>query len=250
MSSDGDGAGFGSRPPVLTGEDGTFEIGGLDDVDHLVVAEQAGGSARVREVARPDAKLRLELAPLGSIRGTVSVDGSPAVGFVVSALGPTARSRRVRDGGTFELDRLDPGSYRVEARNLEGSGSATVTVEAGGTAEATIALQHFIIVTGRVVDAAGQPIAGLEAVIGEGEDGRVSIMRDGSEPTNATDADGRFEVECAAGKRVILFMQPGKPPRAMKFFTAELGQRQLHLGDITEQERAGPGGAMEEEEIR
>jgi hypothetical protein len=239
----GDGAAFGSRPPVLTGEDGTFEIRGLDDVEHLVVAEQAGGTARVRKTVKPDAKLTLELAPLGSIRGTVTVDGRAADGFVVSAHGPTARTRRVRGAGTFELERLDPGQYRVEARNLEGSGSATVQVEAGRTAEATIALQHFITVTGRVVDGSGQPIAGLEAMIGEGEDGRVSITSDGTEPSNPTGPDGRFEVQCAAGKRVIVFMDPGKPPpRAVEFFTAELGKSPLDLGDIVEQELAGVRG--------
>jgi hypothetical protein len=237
----GDGAsGIPSRPPVLTGEDGTFEIHGLDDVDHLVVAEQAGGSARVREVAKPDAKLKLQLAPLGKIRGTVSVDGQVSDGFLVIARGPTARTERVRAGGTFELDRLDPGRYRVEARNLEGSGSVEVEVEAGATADATIPLQHFITVTGRVVDKAGQPIAGLEAMLGEGEDGRIEIKRDGSEEINTTDAEGRFEVECAAGKRVIAFAQPGQPPRAIEFFTAELGKSPLDLGDIVEQEPRGP----------
>ncbi len=245
----GDGmGGVPSRPPVLTGEDGRFEIRGLADVEHLVVAEQAGGSARVREVARPDAKIELQLAPLGAVRGTVTVDGQAASGFLVTVKGPTPRTERVRNAGTFEIDRLDPGRYRVEARSLEGSGSATVDVEAGGTAEATIALQRFVKVTGRLVDRSGKPIAGVEAIVGEGDDeGRVEIRRDAADPTHATDAEGRFEVQCAAGKRVILFMEPGKPPRAIKFFTAKLGARELDLGDIVEDPPPGPGQMQTED---
>jgi len=246
---DGAGAGSNARPPVLTDDDGRFEIPGLRDAQCELVAEGGTGGRRASKIARPGDDVKLELAELGGIEGVVTLDGQPLERFSARVEGPTSRVTQVRDsGGHFELGRLDPGSYRLAIDTPEGSGTAEVTVDAGQTATRNVAIERFLEVKGRVLDREGKPVEGAMIFVGDGdgESGRVSIQQDGSEEQKTTDAEGRFAVSCAAGPRVILATAADSPaPLVVHFFVAQPGQ-DVDLGDLHQRET--PMGMRRESE--
>lgn len=238
----GGGSGAETRPPVLTDEEGRFEIVGLRDARYELVAEGGGGGRRATAIARPGDEVALALADLGGIEGVVTLDGQPLERFAVRVEGPTSRSRQVRDGGgRFSLDRLEPGTYRLVVTAPDGSGRAEVTVGAGETVTRDVVLEHAVTVRGRILDREGKPIAGAMVMIGDGEAGRLSIERTDDAPPPSTDEEGRFEVTCAAGPRGLLAASPKSPqPLVVRFFVAQPGQ-DVDLGDLREQE---PGGRV------
>jgi len=243
------GAGSNARPPVLTDDEGRFEIPGLRDAEYELVAEGGTGGRRASKVARPGDEVKLELAELGGIEGVVTLDGQPLKRFSVRVEGPTSRVTQARDaGGHFEIGRLDPGTYRLSINTPEGSGTAEVTVDAGQTATRNVTIERFLEVKGRVLDREGKPLEGAMILVGDGdgESGRVSIEQDGSEEPKTTDAEGRFTVACAAGPRVLLVTTPESPaPLVVHFFVAQPGQ-DVDLGDL--HERDTPMGMRRESE--
>lgn len=241
-----DGSGSSSRPPVLTDDDGRFEFVGLRDADYELTAEAGGGQQRVTAVGRPGDNVKLELADLATVEGAVTLDGQPLESFGVRVEGPTSRSMQVRDpSGHFEIGRLDPGTYTLVVTAPDGSGRAEVTLAAGETATKNIVLEHDLKVRGRVVDAEGNPVQGAMVAIGGGEGGQVSIEHNGDEPMPSTDEDGRFEVSCAAGPRVLVVLSSSSPaPLVVRPFVAQPGKDQ-DLGDLKTEDM---GGAMVREQ--
>jgi protocatechuate 3,4-dioxygenase beta subunit len=225
-------------PPQLTDQDGRFRFEGLRRGDYTISAEFDGGASKaVLEKVRPDAEVSLDLAPLGALEGRVLSNGEPA-DCIARLIGPSERSVRVRDG-KFELDRLEPGAYTVEASAGDGSTSTRVEIEAGETAEVELALERFAKITGVIVDESGQGIAGAEILIGSGSGGRVEITRDGSEPQIFTKDDGSFEAHTAAGERVLLAREPGVPmPILVEPFVVEAGV-DLDLGELRKRKMEG-----------
>jgi hypothetical protein len=247
---DGGGAGSNARSPVLTDDEGRFEIPGLRDAEYELVAEGGAGGRRASKIARPGDEVKLELAELGGIEGVVTLDGQPLKRFAARVEGPTSRVVQVRDaGGHFEIDRLDPGAYRLIIDTPEGSGTVEATVDPGQTATRDVAIERFLEVKGRVLDREGKPVAGAVILVGDGdgESGRVSIQQDGSEEQRTTDAEGRFTTTCAAGPRVLLVTAPERPaPLVVHFFVAQPGQ-DVDLGDLHERET--PRGMRREQEV-
>lgn len=248
MASD-DGGGMGDgRPPVLTDDQGRFEIVGLRDASYELVAEHEGGRKRVTTVARPGDDAVLELAELGGVEGTVTLDGQPLKRYGIQVEGPASRSVQVRDSsGHFEIGRLDPGTYQLIVNAPDGTGRAEVTVEPGRTVTQDVVLEHQLTVKGRIVDEAGEPIAGAMILIGAGKEGEVSIEHSGAVEPNTTDEEGRFEVACASGPRALLALSPTSPsPLVVHFFVAEPGQ-DVDLGDL--KKRPVEGKMMREEDV-
>jgi protocatechuate 3,4-dioxygenase beta subunit len=244
--ADGDGGTAPARPPVLTDAEGRFRFTGLRRGDYLLTAELDGGTSKATlERVQPDSDVVLELAPLGALRGTVLSNGEPAE-CVALIRGPSQRRVKVRDG-SFEVERLEPGRYTVEASAGDGSASTTVTIEAGMTAEVDLAMERFSKITGKVLDNEGKPIAGAELLVGAGGGGRIQITREDSDPQYLTEADGSFEIHAAAGARVLIVQGPDSPmPLVIKPFVAESGQ-DLDLGELRQQEMEGMVmGAKEE----
>jgi Carboxypeptidase regulatory-like domain len=246
-TADEGGLGSNARPPVLTDDEGRFAITGLRDAAYELVVESGGGGRRASAIARPGDDVTLALAELGSIEGVVTLDGQPLQRFAARVEGPTSRNVAVRNAsGHFEIDRLDPGRYRLVITSAEGSGRAELTLEAGQNATQDVVLEHLVKVTGRIVDSQGAPIEDAAILLGEGENGRVSIEQDGSEPPNTTDADGRFEVRCAAGPRALIATAPGNPqPLVVHFFVAQAGQ-DVDVGEL--KEREPPAGMRQEQD--
>jgi hypothetical protein len=131
----------------------------------------------------------------GTLTGTVTnTAGSPLLGASVTAGNATATTA---SDGTYTLTNLPAGTITVTA-SLSGyqSGSATVTITAGGTTTApTIQLTPINLgnVTGAVVSSAGGPIAGatvraqgLSAVIDSGGNYTLNDLPAGAATITAT----------------------------------------------------------------
>jgi hypothetical protein len=250
MVMNADGAfGLRERPPVLTGEDGTFRFTGLRDGEYDLIAESGGGSSRAMATARPGDRVTIDLAALGGVEGEVTLNGEAAKDFIVTVSGPSSRTVHVRDsGGHFRVDRLDPGEYSLQVRAGAGSGEASFTVASGDVAERDIVLQELAKIVGTITDDAGTAIEGAMILVGEGskESGRIQIQQEGSDGLLMTDADGKFETHCAAGPRVMVAVKPGEPkPIVLEFFVAEAGET-TDLGTLTPAKNGpperGPGG--------
>ena len=238
VSDDGSGS-TSTLPPVLTDEAGRFVFEKLRRGNYTLTAELGGGVSKATlEDVRPDADVTLTLAPLGAIEGNVLSDGKPVKNCTARIMGPSPRSVRVRDG-KFEVERLEPGRYTIEASVPDGSKQETVDVVAGETATIELVLERFAKITGKVVDESGAPIANAEVMIGAGEEGRIEITRDDGDEQNFTKDDGTFEVHAATGGRVLLVQQQGVPmPIVIKPFVVEGGQ-DVDLGELRKQKMEG-----------
>jgi hypothetical protein len=57
------------------------------------------------------------------------------------------------------------GSYTIEASAGDGSTSTTVTIELGKTVEVELSMERFSKMTGKVLDKAGNPVAGADCCL-------------------------------------------------------------------------------------
>lgn len=196
----------------------------------------------------------LPLLRAGAVVGRVAtVDGRPVVSARLSLsddlLSLSSEDTTTGPGGAYRTSPLPPGRYflRVEAPDAPAFGPVEVLV---GTAETTfhVTLPTGAVVRGKVVDAAGQPVAGARvAVRVEGGDGPRTLsarMRSGRERVAAlrshlhddlgtatgasrpavalpelgqaaTDAQGRFSLlGVPQGRVTVLAVHPGHGPGA------------------------------------
>jgi len=212
----GDDIAAGAR--ALTGTDGRFAMTGLDPSHYRVEArDQVHAPARAEVTLAPDqaADLRLVMTTGAVLTGTVrDTAGQPVPAFTVvvsesGALGSgrTAATRTFVDSaGSFAIDGLEAGDYRVQAsahghapsRPVDGSAVApperptpvAIVLPAGGT------------LTGLVRAAGGGPIEGaritVEGGLGEGS----TAVPFSASATSA--ADGRFVLRgLAPGRRSV-----------------------------------------------
>lgn len=230
-----DGSGVGGTTPVVTDDQGRFELRGLRRGVYDVAAEADRGALRGRtEQVATGTATTVTLAGLSKLTGTVTAGGAPVVDFTVEILQPPhgagRRQRSFQDaGGRFGFERLDPGTYKVRVTSAAGDGTAEVVVEPGKDATVTVAVVASAIVRGRVVGADGKPVAGRPILSMPAIEGHGAFTVDG--PPNTTDADGRFELPVEPGKRELLVLGAGSP-RTGKVFEVVAGQ-ELDLGTIT-----------------
>jgi len=217
---------------VLTGDDGRFEITGLRRGDYHVSAEGLRGAARgqVGDIATgTDCTVRL--ANLSVLRGTVTMGGKPVADYDVSVDGPIRKERQVHDAaGAFALRGLDPGDYEVTARSPAGVGTARATIVAGQEAQVAIEIQADGTVIGKLVDAAGAPLADHMVVVGPRlASGEMRIELGGAPPVTA--ADGTFRASAPPGPRTLFILGPRGPVARADVEIAAAGQ--TDLGTLT-----------------
>ena len=205
--------------PVLSGEDGRFEISGLARRRYSVSAEGEKGAARVKvDGVVLGSDLRLQLAPLGEIRGVVRDRGVPVPRYALSVRrdtgrgGYTSNDEQVeRPSGEFKLDRLDPGVYTLTAIADAGVVEHKLTLGVGERPALTLDLQPWGKVRGVLVDArTGAPLAGVSLHYRP----RASTGFDAGEAFkkilgggDRTDREGRFEVgRIGPGKGTLRFV--------------------------------------------
>ncbi len=184
---------------VVTGADGAFEFTTLDPGTHAVLAWHADHAARhLRAVTAGGAALKVVLGRGAVIAGrvTASHGGEPIAGcrVTVSDILDVKREAVTGEDGTYRVLGVTPGRGR---RQVTASGAAGFTREsrtvqvtgAGTTTGVDFALVRNASVSGRVVSAAGGPVAGARVTVsarGErlprvlgvavtGEDGRYTV---------------------------------------------------------------------------
>ena len=220
--------------PVLTGADGKFTITKLRDGDYTVIAEGPRGSSRAEKKAKPGDTITIELAPLGTLAGKVTLNGAPVVGYQISCHSPAGgadRSSAAADGG-YSLEHLAPGSYHCSVEADAGTAIGTADVPAG-VATLDLALTPWASISGQVVsmfDKSG--VANLPVVssgLGNG-DAMISAIT-GTAPK--TDANGRFTLpKVSVGKGVVMVMpNEGFSPLSTKPYEITNGQH-IDVGQI------------------
>jgi protocatechuate 3,4-dioxygenase beta subunit len=178
---------------VLTLADGTFSIGPLPVGRYSLVAGSPGALAGHEHVRKdsPTEGLDISLYTPRSISGTVELDGRPAGGVRVTMNGNHRESEAVTSGdGFFKFTELRPGDHEVAA--IKGTLRADAKVEIdtkGNPKPAVLQLVEGARFSGTVRSADG-PVASA----------RVKVFSLGLEAETKSGADGRFELNCFAGK--------------------------------------------------
>ena len=214
-------------PPALTDARGHFEMTGIPRGTYSVVAEAQAGQLRgTLAKVIPDRDIAIQLVAVSSLHGTVHGAHGPSELFSVDGVGPASSFT----DGAFEFPRVDPGDYTLEVTSSDGTGSATVHVAAGEAGSVDIALVANATVTGRLVDKAGKPVAGMSvAIIPDQPPGMFSIAL--SAPPPSSGPDGRFEVDGQPGKKTLVVL--GSPSTVGKTgMPLEAGQT-IDVGDVT-----------------
>ncbi|HEV7559818.1 MAG TPA: hypothetical protein VGO00_30280, partial [Kofleriaceae bacterium] len=241
----GSGVATNELPPALTDTNGNFTITGVPSGTWDVVAEAQAGKLRGRaNRVTPDATVTITVTGVTELAGTVhGANGTPAL-FDVELDGPTKAQRSFAGTNSFSFSRVDPGDYTVKVTSSDGNGEAKVTVTAGTAATVDIPLVANAIVVGKLVDPAGQPVAGLPVtLVPDSGDGRVQVSLQGPPPTSG--ADGSFRLEAKAGKMTLVVLTPPRPT-AKPGLVLEAGKT-LDVGSVIVAAKP-PGPAPEKRE--
>ncbi|MEM6294716.1 MAG: carboxypeptidase regulatory-like domain-containing protein [Myxococcota bacterium] len=225
--------------PVLTDAAGRFTIENLREGTYRVTAEANGGTSRVSASSVAlGSDLKLEVEALASVRGQVKSGTQAVARYTIAVQGTTPRSKQVNNPqGAYEVAGLDPGTYTVKVSSAEGVAEAEVELERGTTADLDLTLDAYGTLTGTVVDANGEPLAGLVVMtVGDGGTSSVSAgleMMLGGGPR--TDRRGRFSVDdVPPGDGTITVFDPdgGEGGSARADYEVEPGG-EADLGTIT-----------------
>ena len=216
--------------------DGRFRITGLSEGAYLVRAsatktdvvqetskltgrqlekkKRAKWSAERDGVTADSGELDLVLSAGLVISGRVLDDrGVPLSEFRVWAnrvrddgaflFGNAEPSRLYRDAdGSFALEGLEPGTWRLYASSDGHAGVEGVVIEVPAAAPVELVLPREARVSGVVLDAGGAPCAGAE--VKEVRSGAGLIRSLGDDEDNRTDAQGRFELGGFPTGRIVL----------------------------------------------
>jgi 5-hydroxyisourate hydrolase-like protein (transthyretin family) len=182
---------------ALTGVDGTFQMTDVPDGSYQLQAEARGYATSAADQAvevagAPVTGLEVQLSAGAAVRGRlIGLEPKEAAGAQVSALQETKRlfsAGIVRPDGSYEIQGLMPGDWKISAVAGGSGRTAEATVEIdGATAEEhlDLELKAGLRLTGTVLRA-GQPAAGMHV--------SVRPLKAGSLGVATTNHEGRFEL--------------------------------------------------------
>jgi large repetitive protein len=215
---------------------GVFRLDGLARGPHTVSASHRGAGRASRSGVTPGQRVELLVVAGPSIVGRVLLpDGKPATRAAVRLeaeagyfqVGVTAADA----AGRYELAGLPAGAYRVIATHDDAALGMIggIRVERGDV-EVDVALMPPTRVTGRLVDAGGQPVAGTIALTEI--DGMASPRTVGALVRAQAAADGRFTLErVPPGSHAARTVARGVAPRRVEVeVPARAGA--VDLGDV------------------
>lgn len=188
-----------------TDGDGRFELTALEPGNYEVMARKGvlvgAGKTVALAVAQSVGDVEVEVDRAHVVSGRVKDDAGASLGSIrVSAyrdsppFGQAARTRSNPDG-SYALEGLLPGSYRIDAsEDGFGFSSARANVVTADLASVDVTLTRVVKVTGKVVTAEGRPVEGarVRATL-EGRQGGGGSFSAGDSATTA--ADGTFELK-------------------------------------------------------
>ncbi|MFT3692683.1 MAG: sigma-70 family RNA polymerase sigma factor [Kofleriaceae bacterium] len=246
MMITGDGTGGREPPPTLTDSRGHFALTGLVPGRYQVAAEAQAGKLRggATDVST-DAEVAIHLAGVSSLHGTVHGARGPTELFSVRVEGPLERFPNASEpvfpppteptviagaftDGVFDIPRLDPGSYKIVVESADGTGSTKITIAAEQAATCDVTLIANGIVTGRLVDTAGQPVPGMGVLVMPEQDGpglRIEVHE--TPPTSGP--DGRFTVQGSPGARMLVVLGP---TATTKHGITVVDDKTIDVGDV------------------
>lgn len=192
----------------------------------VVLARNGGRSGTATDV-KPGAQVAVRMQPGASLHGrVVRADGAAVQGFQVHASSPEERmlapTLREFAGSTFSLSDVPVGRVMLVVRTPDGMrGEKELTLSSGQRQEVEVVLRGSAKLAGRLVDAAGAPLADGFVMLQGGE-----AMRMGDE----TGPDGRFLLEdLPPGEHQVRLMRG----RATATRTVQLAEGQTtDLGDV------------------
>jgi protocatechuate 3,4-dioxygenase beta subunit len=212
----------GSSPTLesaLTGADGIARFDDLQAGPYELWARlDRSASPLVRTIhdggADPLGRVELVLEPAGAVRGQVIGPGAAAaVRLVPVGVDHAVRVAELDEQGGFTIDGVPFGRWRVEA-DAPGwfqTGDGEVEV-AGAPEEIEVRLERAGVVSGTVVDGAGQPVAGATLVLRHGD----SVLRLGRAAASLGTSDAMHDlptmrwVHPLAGKRLMPWRDFGR----------------------------------------
>lgn len=172
-------------------------------------------------------------ATTGRIAGQVTVEGAntPVAGARIMLM-PGARPTQPMgippqtlsdQHGRFVFDRLAPGSYRVDVQKtgfaplVEPRRAQTVQVSAGQTTELALHLQKGAVITGKLLDAAGEPATDVRIMtmhrINVGRPGAAEVRLIPAPGGGQTNDLGEFRIAgLAPGEYYVAAMPRGGSP--------------------------------------
>lgn len=205
--------GFNSKP-VLTDQDGRFEVDELADGTYSVRAHRKGGGDTITDGVAVGSDIELVLEATGELSGVVVyAGGGHPEKFQVSLsdreAGYSQSDGFFRSKGAWSLTQLPAGKFEITVTAARGSAKQEVSLEEGESkGEIRIELTPKVTVTGTVVDLeSGEPVPGMRVSVAAGRGFNLGQV-ESDERKEITDEAGRFEVERAATGEVQLAIIP------------------------------------------
>ncbi|MCX4247110.1 carboxypeptidase regulatory-like domain-containing protein [Paraliomyxa miuraensis] len=209
-----------SRQPVLTDDDGRFELDDLAEQGvYSIYANRKGGGEALAEHVAAGSDVTLEIAETSVLAGVVRIEG----GGVPRRFQISARDRKsgiyegdsfLHTDGQWRLANLPPGTYEVSVDASEGNAKVEgiELSEGGENTDIELVLVPRVELRGTLVDAeTGEPVAGLK-VSAASDGGGIRFRGDmgkANQP-DVSDTEGKFVVENApTGLVRIMIMAPG-----------------------------------------
>jgi hypothetical protein len=206
----------GLQDPATTSDvDGRFTIDDLLDGTYALRARSStGGEATLIGVRAGAKDLSLVLAEPGSIEGTIAgFATTPQISAILTAskagqvftaqTSNTAPVFTTPQGTAFALRNLTPGTYIVAARSASEAASATVVVQAGGTAHVTLTSKGSGALAGHVVDFKSRtPVEGMTCRAWPRVDATAAAV--GGAPGVTTNKQGVFQIAAAPAGDIVI----------------------------------------------
>jgi hypothetical protein len=201
--------------PVLTDQDGTFEVTELSAGNYVVRAYRKGGGDAVVEGVATGSDVELVIEATGVLAGQVVLAG----GGVLDEFELTITDKKAgynhnesffRTGGQFTVTQVPAGSFEITVDASHGSAKAEASLEEGeAKKDLKLELKGKVTVRGTVVDLhTGEPVPGLRARVQATGGAFMLGGPDTGERKEITDAAGKFEVANVSTGDVRLSVMP------------------------------------------